>query len=264
MTVDAAGAAGFPDGMFIIIGGDGKEYGPATATQIRGWLNGGRANADTRAKRVGTEEWRRLGDFVEFGGVEVAAPAGQPPAGGEVAAEERAAAEPAELASPWSRLLARCADGFLELLAAVPALVVLGPDLMKVLQAVVVASRDGEFSLEGLETARLVPALALFAALQLALLGIQVFLLTSRGQSLGKILLGLRVVRADDGEKPGFMRAWLLRELPSGAIQGLLQLLPVVGLFLRFAFVTTNYLMIFREDRRCLHDFIAGTRVVRA
>ncbi|MEY3609331.1 MAG: hypothetical protein RLZZ447_2119 [Verrucomicrobiota bacterium] len=249
--------------MFIIIGGDGKEYGPATASQVRGWLDGGRASADTRAKRVGTEEWRRLGDFVEFGGVELVASARLGEDAGEVPTGPREL-EPLTLASPWSRLLARCADGFLELLAAVPALVVLGPDLMKVLQAVVAASRDGEFNLEGLETTRLMPALALFTALQLALLGIQIFLLTSRGQSLGKILLGVRVVRADDGEKPGFLRAWLLRELPSGTIQGLLQLVPIVGFFLRFAFVTTNYLMIFREDRRCLHDFIAGTRVVRA
>lgn len=249
--------------MFIIIGGDGKEYGPATASQVRGWLAGGRASPDTRAKRVGTEEWRRLGDFVEFGGVEVASPVIPGSEAGEVATGFREA-EPVKLASPWSRLLARCADGFLEFLAAVPALVVLGPDLMKVLQAIVAASREGEFNLEGLETTRLVPALALFTALQLALLGIQIFLLTSRGQSLGKILLGVRVVRADDDEKPGFLRGWLLRELPSGAIQGMLQLLPVVGFFLRFAFVTTNYLMIFREDRRCLHDFIAGTRVVRA
>jgi uncharacterized RDD family membrane protein YckC len=249
--------------MFIIIGGDGKEYGPATVSQVRGWLDGGRASADTRAKRVGTEEWRRLGDFVEFGGVEVAVPAKPVQEAGE-ARSELHEAEPLTLASPWSRLLARCADGFLEFLAAVPALVVLGPDVMKVLQAIVVASREGEFNLEGLETTRLMPALALFTALQLALLGLQIFLLTSRGQSLGKILLGVRVVRADDGEKPGFVRAWLLRELPSGTIQGLLQLLPIVGFFLRFAFVTTNYLMIFREDRRCLHDFIAGTRVVRA
>lgn len=249
--------------MFIIIGGDGKEYGPATATQVRGWLDGGRANADTRAKRVGSEEWRRLGDFVEFGGVEVAVPA-IPNQEGVEATPGLREAEPVTLASPWSRLLARCADWFLEFLAAVPALVVLGPDLMKVLEAIVAASREGEFNLEGLETTRLMPALALFTALQLALLGIQIYLLTSRGQSLGKILLGVRVVRADDGEKPGFLRGWLLRELPSGAIQGLLQLVPVVGFFLRFAFVTTNYLMIFREDRRCLHDFIAGTRVVRA
>lgn len=53
--------------MFTIIGGDGKEYGPATIDQIRAWLAGGRANLETQAKRAGEEEWRRLGDFPEFG-----------------------------------------------------------------------------------------------------------------------------------------------------------------------------------------------------
>jgi hypothetical protein len=53
--------------MFTIIGGDGKEYGPVTAEQIRGWIAGGRANLDTKAKAVGSDEWRRVGDFPEFG-----------------------------------------------------------------------------------------------------------------------------------------------------------------------------------------------------
>ncbi|HUR56862.1 MAG TPA: GYF domain-containing protein [Opitutaceae bacterium] len=52
--------------MFTIIGGDGKEYGPVSAEQIRGWIAGGRANLDTKARAVGTEDWRRLGDFPEF------------------------------------------------------------------------------------------------------------------------------------------------------------------------------------------------------
>ena len=59
--------------MFIIIGGDGKEYGPVSAEQIRAWLAGGRANLDTQAKAVGGETWQRLGDFPEFSG------AGSPP-----------------------------------------------------------------------------------------------------------------------------------------------------------------------------------------
>lgn len=62
--------------MFIIIGGDGKEYGPATLEQLRSWVAGGRANLETQAKRVGEEQWRRLGDFPEFS--ETGAP--QPPA----------------------------------------------------------------------------------------------------------------------------------------------------------------------------------------
>ena len=59
--------------MFTIIGGDGKEYGPVSAEQIRSWLTGGRANLDTKAKAVGSEAWQRLGDFPEFSGASVRA-----------------------------------------------------------------------------------------------------------------------------------------------------------------------------------------------
>ena len=54
--------------MFTIIGGDGKEYGPVSTEQVRGWLASGRANLDTKAKAAGSEDWRRLGDFPEFSG----------------------------------------------------------------------------------------------------------------------------------------------------------------------------------------------------
>ena len=52
--------------MFTIIGGDGKEYGPVPADQVRSWLASGRADLTTKAKAAGTEEWRALGDFAEF------------------------------------------------------------------------------------------------------------------------------------------------------------------------------------------------------
>jgi uncharacterized membrane protein YjgN (DUF898 family) len=52
--------------MFTILGGDGKEYGPVSADQIRVWLSQNRANLDTRLKAAGSEEWRRLGDIPEF------------------------------------------------------------------------------------------------------------------------------------------------------------------------------------------------------
>lgn len=52
--------------MFTIIGGDGKEYGPATVEQIRAWIGDGRANLDTQARRTGEDQWRRLGDYPEF------------------------------------------------------------------------------------------------------------------------------------------------------------------------------------------------------
>lgn len=52
--------------MFIIIGGEGKEYGPVSTEQVQAWIAGGRANLESQAKRVGEEQWRRLGDFPEF------------------------------------------------------------------------------------------------------------------------------------------------------------------------------------------------------
>jgi uncharacterized membrane protein len=54
--------------MFTIIGGDGKEYGPVSAEQVRAWIASGRANLQTKAKYAGTEEWHTLGDYTEFAG----------------------------------------------------------------------------------------------------------------------------------------------------------------------------------------------------
>ena len=52
--------------MYEIIGADGKEYGPITAEQLRGWIAQGRANAQTRACVEGTAHWRPLTEYLEF------------------------------------------------------------------------------------------------------------------------------------------------------------------------------------------------------
>jgi hypothetical protein len=52
--------------MYKIIGGDGREYGPATAEQVREWIAQGRANARTAARATDGAEWRALGEFAEF------------------------------------------------------------------------------------------------------------------------------------------------------------------------------------------------------
>jgi len=67
--------------MFTIIGGDGREYGPVSAAQIKIWIAAGRAGLETQAKRVGTNEWKRLGDIPEFVGGEEE----PPPLSGEAA-----------------------------------------------------------------------------------------------------------------------------------------------------------------------------------
>jgi hypothetical protein len=52
--------------MYFLIGGDGREYGPFTAEQIREWAAQGRANAHSRIRRDGDSDWQALQDVTEF------------------------------------------------------------------------------------------------------------------------------------------------------------------------------------------------------
>jgi hypothetical protein len=64
--------------MFTIIGGDDREYGPVPASEVNGWIMNGRANLQTRAKRLSEDVWRTLGEFPEFSSA--GTPAAPPPA----------------------------------------------------------------------------------------------------------------------------------------------------------------------------------------
>ena len=52
--------------MYTIIGGDGKEYGPVSAEQVRSWIARGRANLETKVKEVGGDTWKTVADFPEI------------------------------------------------------------------------------------------------------------------------------------------------------------------------------------------------------
>lgn len=65
--------------MYKIIGGDAREYGPASAEQVREWIAQGRANARTQARVVDGTEWQSLADFAEFAEALAARPSGGPP-----------------------------------------------------------------------------------------------------------------------------------------------------------------------------------------
>lgn len=83
----------------------------------------------------------------------------------------------------------------------------------------------------------------------------QVVMLSRRGQTFGKRAMKIRVVKLD-GTQPGFVHAVLLRLI----VNALPPAIPVVGSL----YTLVDLLFIFRADRRCLHDLIAGTRVVQA
>ena len=76
-----------------------------------------------------------------------------------------------------------------------------------------------------------------------------------RGQTIGKLVLGMRIVDLAGG-KADFGKILLLRELPVW----LANILPLVGV----VYGVLDAIFIFRSDKRCLHDMIADTIVVIA
>ncbi len=63
--------------MYRIIGGDGKEYGPVPAEQIKRWIIEGRCNSLTPVHSEATGQWRWLGALPEFADVLSAPPTTQ-------------------------------------------------------------------------------------------------------------------------------------------------------------------------------------------
>ena len=107
------------------------------------------------------------------------------------------------------------------------------------------AQTDSLFELSGL---LMLIALAVFGITQSTLLA-------KRGQTIGKKLLGLRILRSN-GERAGLGRLLGLRY----GVGLLIELVPVIGMI----YALVDLLLIFREPRRCVHDYIADTIVVRA
>ena len=79
--------------------------------------------------------------------------------------------------------------------------------------------------------------------------------LNATGQTWGKKVLGIKIVDLA-GAKPPIGRLLGARYLPMQLVGNV----PFVGPVLAIV----NVLLIFRGDRRCGHDLIAGTQVVKA
>lgn len=144
-----------------------------------------------------------------------------------------------ELAGRGTRLLAAIVDGLIA--AAIGWMVLSIPAV-----AAMVASQ-GPVGFGSLNYMSVLIGLPVF-------LIVQGFLLVKLGQTVGKIVFRLRIVRSD-GSKPD---AWRLLGLRYG-----------IGIVLNLnAAVASIYglidaLLIFRESRKCLHDSIADTKVIR-
>ena len=89
----------------------------------------------------------------------------------------------------------------------------------------------------------------------LAVLIVQAVLISLSGQTIGKKIVGIRIVRLD-GSLPGFVYGFLMRSIVG--------YLPAAIPFLGLIYILVDWCFVFRQDRRCIHDLIAGTRVINA
>ena len=146
------------------------------------------------------------------------------------------------------RLLAVLVDG---LVVAVPAII---------LAIALPAYRDyilrtGDANSRPFDNPWEIVAAVVLVGMAVAYVAYQVYWLRKTGQSFGKKVMGIRIVRSD-GRRAGIGRLLVLRYLLPGVVANL----PYLGLL----FSLVDGLFIFGEPRRCLHDLLADTIVVDA
>jgi uncharacterized RDD family membrane protein YckC len=159
---------------------------------------------------------------------------------------------PGELADRATRLGAFIIDGLI--LACV-----YGPALWSVIGRAAAAAAAGSPITDPFAIYRMMfvgnPGLPYTLVLFLIWAVITILFVARNGQSIAKRILGIKVVRTD-GRKASFWRIFLLRNV----VNGLPGLIPIVS----YIYFLVDSLMIFGESRRCLHDYIASTLVVKA
>jgi uncharacterized RDD family membrane protein YckC len=181
------------------------------------------------------------------------------PPGSDVNAGASAFGQAAELAERGTRLWAITVDGLLVSIPLLPALAIglyLGLRTQMNLVRAGMLESPSDLGVVGADELTILLGGAAVLGF-LGALGIAVYqwiLISRTGQSLGKKWTGIRIERIDGSRitfgTGVFLRNWIPKLIGS---------VPYLGM----VFHLVDCLFIFREDRRCIHDHIAGTRVVR-
>ena len=143
-----------------------------------------------------------------------------------------------ELASRWSRLGAVLIDAVIGIIVGLPLMLY--------------------FDTYELAKAGIQPPLT--TILIMFVWGVGIFiainykLLNTKGQTVGKYCLDISIIGIDGSNKTA-VHLLTYRYLPIWVISQI----PLINSLL----VTADSLFIFREDKRCIHDLIAGTQVVK-
>jgi len=228
--------------MSYHIARNGQQTGVFSEDEVQSGIATGRFLADDLYWTDGMGEWQALSTRFAFAAPVVVPTYGGGPVNPYAAPQSNIvslAMKPRHtLASRGSRLGAALLDWLLIGLAVgIP--VAFGAVLMNV------AEKNGT---------QPILAISLFIIAGLVLLGLTIYnivLLATRGQTIAKKWLGMRIVNFADGQNPGFVKAFLLRSFVNILIGQVVPFYPIV-----------DACFIFREDQRCLHDLIADTTVI--
>lgn len=213
---------------------NGNQAGPYAEQKIREMLASGEITMESLAWKEGLADWVPLGSILPAVGggsspeIPIPSVSGLPSqAGGWVPA------------SRGSRFLAACLD-------IVPFLLAVS---IFAIAMVVTGARRFEDLPEGLQ----VGLMGVFAG-GLVLIGVvQIYMLVKYSQTIGKRICKIRIYNIQTGQPADWVRTILLRIF----VNGLGGAIPCVG----GLYSLVDICFIFREDRRCVHDLIAGTVV---
>jgi|688.fasta_scaffold00104_7 uncharacterized RDD family membrane protein YckC len=86
-------------------------------------------------------------------------------------------------------------------------------------------------------------------------LGINGYFLVKSGQTVGKKVMNIRVIQEGNASVPDLSTSYFKRLF----ITQLVSIIPILG----GLYALVDAVMIFSADKRCLHDRIAGTQVIK-
>ncbi len=216
---------------------ENKEQGPVQENDLVIMLSNGQLPPDTMVWMQEMTDWVQADQVEEL----ISAVSPPPPVAltEPTVNSEKMTGHKNVLASRWKRLWGSLLDSLISMMIIVPLMLVTG-------------AFQRAFSGEAMGIGQ---QAMFFVVGWVVFLMLNGYLLANRGQTIGKVIVKTKIVDLN-GDIPCFGKLLVFRYL----ILGLVAQIPFIGGLVGIV----NALFIFGQDRRCLHDYMAGTQVVEA
>ena len=255
--------------MQIYLARDNQQAGPYTLEQLNQMLASQQVMLTDLAWHQGIPEWKALGELTK--GKLVYEPVGyttptpfpeQTPLKNSSMGKVQSGKKPtqnSELASITTRILAKIIDLLLWLPAAAIPSFFLKPDQFNQLSDIQQKMQSADTSTQAVQLQQELFTLIPIEAWQtmfvyiIIMLGIQAFMLTKSGQSIGKKLTKIKIVDAENGEKVSLMRVFTLRSF----------IFIILNMLFMPLITIIDHVFALSEKRQTLHDKLARTKVIK-